>query len=258
VDPTAAFVELVQGRGPTPLARGAMLIAAHAYPGLDVDRELLGFDELASGCACGNLDAWRDRLFRELAFAGNAHDYHDPRNSFLNEVVRRRLGIPITLAIVGIEVGARLGLQLTGIGMPGHFLLRHEELPATFVDPFDGEYLDEAGCERRFRAVHGAGTPFRASYLAPVGPRAILARMLANLRSAYLSMHDDAGAEWVLRLRVALPGSGADARSELAQVLTRTGRFAEAAAQLEAGAEAEPERATALLGEARQLRGRLN
>jgi regulator of sirC expression with transglutaminase-like and TPR domain len=235
-----------------------MLIAAHAYPELDVERELLVFDELASGCECGDLDAWRHRLFRELAFAGNALDYHDPRNSFLNQVVRRRLGIPITLAIVGIEVGARMELQLTGIGMPGHFLLRHEGRPSTFVDPFDGLYLDEAGCEQKFHTVHGDGTPFRSSYLAPVGPRAILARMLANLRRAYLRVNDYDGAEWVLRLRAALPGAGADARTELARVLTRAGRFAEAAAELEACAESEPTQAEALLGEARQLRGRLN
>lgn len=259
MDPTAAFVELVRGQDEAvPLARAALLIAAHAYPDLDVDRELLVFDELAAGCGPGDLDEWHDRLFRELAFTGNTVDYHDPRNSFLNEVVHRRLGIPITLAIVGIEVGRRLGLHLTGIGMPGHFLLHHEGLPPVFIDAFDGNYLDEAGCEARFRAVHGPDTPFLPAYLAPVGARAILGRMLANLRGAYLRLQDYAAAAWVLRLRIALPGTGSDAHADLARVLVRAGRFGEAAAELEAQAEADPAKAEALLGEARQLRGRLN
>jgi regulator of sirC expression with transglutaminase-like and TPR domain len=259
VEPTAEFSDLVRGPDEAvPLARAAMLIAAHASPGLDVDRELDVFDELATGCAPGDLDEWHDHLFRELAFTGNTLDYHDPRNSLLNEVVHRRLGIPITLAVVGIEVGHRLGVHLTGIGMPGHFLLHHEGLPPVFIDPFDGDYLDEAGCERRFRAVHGPEPPFLATYLAPVGSRAILGRMLANLRGAYLRLHDYAAAEWVVRLRLALPDTGPEGRGDLAHVLVRRGRFREAAAELEAQAEADPEQAGALLGAARRLRGRLN
>ena len=259
MDPTTAFVELIQGPDEAiPLARAALLIAAHAYPDLDPDVELAAFDDLASGCPPGDLDEWHARLFGELAFTGNTVDYHDPRNSFLNDVVRRRLGIPITLAIVGIELGHRLGLHLTGIGMPGHFLLHHEGLPPVFIDPFDGGYLDEAGCEQRFRAVHGPDASFLPAYLAPVGPRAILGRMLANLRNAYLRVHDYEATEWVLRLRVALPGAGQEARLDLSRLLARIGRFREAAAELEAQAESDPEAAGALLSEARQLRGRLN
>jgi regulator of sirC expression with transglutaminase-like and TPR domain len=259
VDPTAAFTELVQAAdGAVPLARAALLIAAHADPNVDVERELSVFDELASGCTPGDLDEWHDRLFRQLAFTGNTIDYHDPRNSLLNEVVHRRLGIPITLAVVGMEVGHRLGIHLTGIGMPGHFLLHHEGLPPVFIDPFDGNYLDEVGCEQRFRAVHGHGARFRPEYLAPIGPHAILTRMLANLRGAYLLRHDYAATEWVVRLQTVLPGASAEARADLARVLVRAGRFREAAVELEAQAEADPSRAVALLSEARQLRGRLN
>ena len=259
MDPTTAFVELVQGPDEAiPLARAALLIAAHAYADLDVDGELAAIDELAVGCPPGDLDEWHDRMFRELAFTSNTVDYHDPRNSFLNDVVRRRLGIPITLAVVGIELGHRLGLHLTGIGMPGHFLLHHEALPPVFIDPFDGGYLDEAGCEQRFRAVHGPDASFEPDYLAPVGPGAILGRMLDNLRNAYLRARDYEATEWVLRLRLALPGAGPDARLDLSRVLARIGRFREAAAELEAQAEAQPASAAALLSEARRLRGRLN
>ena len=187
MDPTATFGELVAGPDEgIPLARAALVIAAHAYPGLDVDDELDAVHELAVGCPSGDLDEWHRHVFDTLSFTGNTVDYHDPRNSMLNEVVRRRLGIPITLAVVGMEIGSRLGIHLTGIGMPGHFLLHHEGLPPVFIDPFDGQYLDEAGCEAKFREVYGPEAPFRASYLAPAGARAILGRILANLRSAYL------------------------------------------------------------------------
>jgi regulator of sirC expression with transglutaminase-like and TPR domain len=259
VDPTEAFGELVnrpdQG---IPLARAALYIAAHAYPGLDADRELDALHALAAGCAAGDLDEWHTHLFDTLSFTGNTVDYHDPRNSFVNEVVRRRLGIPITLAVVGIELGRCLDIHLTGIGMPGHFLLHHEGLPPAFIDPFDGSYLDEDGCEAKFREVFGAEAPFAASYLAPVGARAILGRILANLRSAYLRQNDYAGAEWVVRLRLTIPGVPANERAELARLLVRGGRFREAAAELEAQAEVEPSQAMDLLGQARQLRGRLN
>jgi regulator of sirC expression with transglutaminase-like and TPR domain len=259
VDPTAAFVELVRGPDEAiALARGALLIAAHAYPDLDVDRELSAFDTLAAGCPSGDLDAWHDHMFRELAFTGNRVEYHDPRNSFLNDVVRRRLGIPITLAVVGIEVGRRLGLHLTGIGMPGHFLLHHEGLPPVFIDPFDGSYLDHDACEQRFRAVYGPDVPFLPSHLAPVGARAILSRMLANLHNAYLRIDGHTAAAWVMTLRLAIPDQTPEARVALARLLERAGRFREAAAELEAQAEDHPARAPTLLSHARQLRGRLN
>ena len=259
MDPTATFGELVEGPDEgIPLARAALIIAAHAYPGLDVDGELDALHDLATGCPSGDLDEWHRHMFAALSFTGNTVEYHDPRNSFLNEVVRRRLGIPITLAVVGMEVGSRLDIHLTGIGMPGHFLLHHEGLPPAFIDPFDGQYLDEAGCEEKFREVYGPDAPFRASYLAPVGARAILGRILANLRSAYLRENDYEAAEWVMRLRLIIPGVAATERADLARLLVRGGRFREAAVELEAQAEAEPSKSTALLSEARQLRGRLN
>jgi regulator of sirC expression with transglutaminase-like and TPR domain len=259
VDPTEAFEELVEGPDEAiPLSRAALLIAAHAYPGMDVDGELDALHQLAAGCPANDLDEWHTHMFDTLCFTGNTVDYHDPRNSFVNEVARRRLGIPITLAVVGMEIGNHLGIHLTGIGMPGHFLLHHEGLPPAFIDPFDGQYLDETGCEAKFREVYGPDAPFQPNYLAPVGARAILGRILANLRSAYLRGNNYEAAEWVVRLRLVIPGVAATERADLARLLARGGRFREAAAELEAQAEVEPARATALLSQARQLRGRLN
>jgi regulator of sirC expression with transglutaminase-like and TPR domain len=218
VDPTAAFVELVRGQDEAvPLARAALLIAAHAYPDLDVDRELLVFDELAAGCAGGDLDEWHDRLFRELAFTGNTVDYHDPRNSFLNEVVHRRLGIPITLAIVGIEVGRRLGLHLTGIGMPGHFLLQDKVDRGVFIDPFGGRILDREGCRRRFHDVAGADAAWSDDYLRPVGNVSILARLLNNLRAIYEGRREVGNLRWVMALRAVLPPPYGDSPGEFAR-----------------------------------------
>src|SRR5947209_12517593 len=126
-DPTARFAELVQRpEEELPLDEGALLIAAHANPELDVEFELALLDDLAERCPAPTLDALRQHLFVDLGFTGNVDDYYDPDNSFLDQVVRRRVGLPIALSVLGIEVGRRLGLRLGGVALPGHFLLRHD------------------------------------------------------------------------------------------------------------------------------------
>lgn len=260
MDPSARFAELVQGpEDGLPLDEAALLIAAHAYPGLDLATELGRLDELAAGCGEPSLEAWRRYLFVELGFSGNEVDYHDPANSFLNEVVRRRTGIPISLSVLAMEVGRRIGLELQGVGMPGHFLLRHEGPPVTFVDAFArGQLLDAGGCEARFRATQGDDAPFLPSYLDPVGSRAILARMLANLKAVYAGRGQVEELAWVVQLRLTIPGVPPDEHRDAARVLAARGRFAEAAGHLEALAELVPGQAEGLLVEARRLRARLN
>lgn len=258
MDPTARFTELVEGpEDELALDEAALLIAAHGQPGLDVDAELEVLDALAAGIPERTLESWRHHLFVELGFSGNVKRYYDPASSFLNEVVRRRRGLPITLSVLGMEVGRRVGLRLEGVGMPGHFLLRHgaEE----FVDPFDsGRLLDRAGCVDRFRAVNGPLAPFEPTYLDPVGPRAILARMLNNLKSVYAARGDVAALSWVFDLRMALPGASPLEGREWARVLGATGRFVEAANELEALAQLLPEHEESLLSEAFAFRSRLN
>jgi regulator of sirC expression with transglutaminase-like and TPR domain len=126
----------------------------------------------------------------ERGFRGNAEDYYDPRNSCLNAVLDRRLGLPITLSVVYLEVGWRLGLPLAGVGLPGHFVIKHAGAgpePEVMVDPFEGGVvLSEADCAERLRRVHGRPIPLEAHYLAAVTRKQILARMLTNLKHIYL------------------------------------------------------------------------
>lgn len=199
---TERFTELVTGPEELlALDEAALLIAAHDHD-VDVARELQRLDALAAGAPSDAAGLAR-HLFVELGFAGNQVDYGDPRNSFLDEVLTRRLGLPITLSVLMMEVGRRRGLTIEGVGMPGHFLVR--AAPDELYDPFHaGEALDAAGCRARFEATQ-PGAVFDAAYLDPVGKRAILARMLANLVHTSLA-RAPSDAVWALRLRLAVPG----------------------------------------------------
>lgn len=238
-DAIERFAELVrQPERSLPLDEAALLIGAQARPDLDVAAELATLAELAASCPEPTLDGLRRHLFVDGGFAGDRQDYHDPRNSYLDQVLRRRLGIPISLSVLALSVGRRIGVPLDGVGMPGHFLLRDRVDTATFVDAFGGgAVLDAAGCERLFRAQHPEGTPFEASYLAPVGPRAILSRMLANLRATHRAHGAAEPLAWVLRLRATLPGTPAEERAELAGALVAMGDYIGAATELEGLAE---------------------
>lgn len=187
------------------LDEAALLISAHAQPGLDVDAWLGRLDGLAAGVS--SFAAWHGRMFTELGLAGDAETYHAVENSLLDRVVERRRGMPITLAVLGMEVGRRAGVQLAGIGMPGHFLLRHLDEPAHFVDAFaGGELLDETACAALFQRITEGTAPFRPEYLSPVTNRQILGRILANLRHSYWAAGDAAAVEWVMRLQLLVPG----------------------------------------------------
>ena len=177
------------------LGEAALLVAAEEYPDLDVERWLGKLDELAATvkprvapltCDYERLAALMGFLYGEYGLCGNAGDYYDPRNSFLNDVLERRLGIPISLAVVAIEVGRRVGVPLVGLGFPGHFLLRHALHPQLVIDPFDGgRLLTSRECGEILDRLSAGRIRFRESLLQPVGPRQILVRMLANLRGIY-------------------------------------------------------------------------
>jgi regulator of sirC expression with transglutaminase-like and TPR domain len=179
------------------LAEAALYIAQEEYPALDVEEYLNALDTMAAevqerlGAETYPLRIIRkinQYLYEDLGFRGE--NYHDPRNSFLNEVIERRNGIPLTLSILYLEIAKRIDFPMVGIGMPGHFLIRpDQEEMEIFVDPFQkGEILFEEDCKQKLNAIKSV--PFRPEFLAPVGPRQILARMLNNLKYIYLEQRD--------------------------------------------------------------------
>jgi regulator of sirC expression with transglutaminase-like and TPR domain len=258
MDAVTRFAELA-GQPDPPLDRAALALAAGADPALDPAPWLAQLDRLATGV--GSLDQLLHRLFEQEGFAGNERNYHDPRNSLLNHVLRRGLGIPITLAVVTIEVGRRAGVALEGVGMPGHFLVRVVGTQDCLDVYAGGAPLTPAECEQRFRSVTGAGpqVPFGPHLLATASTTTILIRMLQNLRAVFRSRSRPFDLEWVLRMRLALPGSGLPEVMELADTLGAQARWADGAQLLEQQLpDVEPALAEQLSVAARSLRAHLN
>jgi regulator of sirC expression with transglutaminase-like and TPR domain len=238
----ARFAALAaRGEDVIPLADAALLIAAEEYPGLDVPAYLARLDTMADQVREEVDNAPSPRaaarilarfLHDDEGFHGNAADYYDPRNSFLNEVLDRRLGIPISLSIVYIEVARRLGLAVQGIGLPGHFMVRVVE-SGTYVDPFTGGTdLDDAACAARVRELYGEEFTFERSMLAAHSNREILARVLRNLVEIYRSRDDARRAlSAVDRIVLLLPESPR-LRRERAALLTQMGEYRRALADL--------------------------
>lgn len=226
------FTTLVQGPEPAmPLDEAALLVGANAEPGVDVSRWLGALDDVAARCDDRSFDGLARHMVRE-GFTGNRDEYYDPRNSYLHEVLDRRVGIPITLCVVMIELGRRIDVPVVGVGLPGHFVVRHGPDTDVFADPFGGSTLDREGCLRLFEMAQ-SDLVFDDSFLAPVGGRAIVARLLANLKAIHLARRDRRALAAVLRLRVAIPGVPLDERRELASALAADGRFLEAAGELD-------------------------
>jgi regulator of sirC expression with transglutaminase-like and TPR domain len=229
MDPTVRFAQLVQlPDAEIPLDEAMFVIAAHDHD-VEPAAQLARIDALADD-APSDPDALARYLFVQERYAGNDVDYTDPRNSYLDTVLDRRLGIPITLSILMIEVGRRCGSVLTGIGMPGHFLVGGR--PGTYYDPFHaGVRLELAGVRSLFASQRGDAA-FDERFLEPVGPRAILARVLANLLHSFVDREPGA-AVWAARLRLRIPGMSPAERRDIAALLGSLGHFAEAASELE-------------------------
>jgi regulator of sirC expression with transglutaminase-like and TPR domain len=212
-------------------------VARIEHPDLDVEGEVARLDSLAArsnAAGARGPQAALDRLvaflFEEEGFRGNDKEYYDPRNSCLNDVLDRRLGIPITLSVVMMEVGRRCGLPMHGVGMPGHFLVGGGA--GEWFDPFhQGVRLDLAGCAARFAETH-PGAQFRPQFLMPVSASRIVERMLANLQHT-LMQRDPRSVVWVTRLRLRIPGITLSQRGDLAGLLGRLGHFAEAAREFD-------------------------
>lgn len=180
------------------LIRAALVIARTEYPALDIEVYAARVEDLARQVAASASDVHPQRslaalnrvLFEELNLRGNRENYYDPRNSFLNDVLDRGLGIPITISIVYMEVARRVGLHLAGVGMPGHFLLKHygENGQETLIDCFNrGDVLSRQDCQSRLDEIYSGEMKLRPEFLHPISRRQILTRMLNNLKTVYLS-----------------------------------------------------------------------
>jgi len=193
---------MLAAREPIPLARGALLIAKDEYPQLDLEKYL---DQLATlarqaepalravESTVEKIQSLSEFLFTSQGFEGNRDQYGDPRNSFLNDVLERHLGIPISLSVLYIEVGRRLGLNLYGVSFPTHFLVKAvDDRGELIIDPFnEGAILDLDQIRARLQQIYRQPVEVHPDMLKPVGARQILIRMLRNLKNIYAR-----GADW--------------------------------------------------------------
>ncbi len=199
------FTQLVtQSEEELDLAEAALLIAQEERPEIDVAAYLRRLDELAaavrarlpeSPAPADLIQGLNTQLFREEGLVGNDSEYYDPCNSFLNEVLDRKRGIPITLSVIYLEVGRRLGLPLVGVGFPGHFLVKYSGATGDIVlDPFSGGVtLSQEELTQRLRRMYGDTNPFLSQIpqlLTPASKKEILVRMLRNLKGIYLQQND--------------------------------------------------------------------
>ena len=241
------------------LHEGALCIAAHGCPDMDFRAELDRLDALADRCDRPSRDEMLHTLFSDLGFHGNRADYYDPRNSFLNEVMYRRTGIPISLAVLTIAIGRHTGYEFEGIGLPGHFLIQDRNEPEVFIDVFaGGALLNAQGCEELFHQATGGNKGFHPAFLARVEHSSIMERMLGNLRAIYTQRKDYANLEWVLKLRMMCPTPSTSEAKQLGLINMQRGRFDEAAARFEALAQTAADDEEQLRRLAALARARMN
>ncbi len=176
------------------VAAAALCPAQEVYPDLEPAQYYQQLDNIASAITptaypLKTIQAINRQLFQELGLRGNQINYYDPDNSYLNQVLDRRLGIPITLALVYLEVAQRLDFPMVGVGMPGHFLL----CPAVadmevYIDPFNqGELLFPEDCQAIFQRLYRTSASWNSNYLQPIDSKALLARLLNNLKLIYFN-----------------------------------------------------------------------
>ncbi|MCB0970096.1 MAG: transglutaminase family protein [Acidimicrobiales bacterium] len=250
----ARFAELVR-RPEVPLGAACLQAARHLGHPMSVDAGLGRLDRLADQVGkvgAGDVAAVVAGLCLDAGFVGDAERYYDLRNSLLGEVLARRRGIPITLAVVVIEVAERRGLTATGVGMPGHFLVGDGAVPTRWFDPFGGpDPLDQAAARRRFRALHPEEVPFDPAFLRPTPRPQVVGRVLANAAGVLRRDGDPRGLLRALELRSEIPGVGTTprARVELAEALRAVGRIDDAIEVLAAVREQVDPRRRAILDE---------
>ncbi|MYA20872.1 MAG: tetratricopeptide repeat protein [Chloroflexi bacterium] len=256
-----AFAELLErfrvtvaGRpAEIPLARSALLIAAAEATGLDIDRYEAQLDEwgrelaarvLPAGGPEERLDAVNELLFDELGFRGNEEHYGDPRNLLLHEVIERRTGIPVSLAIVAVDLSQRAGLAMHAVGLPGHVVTRldSEDSEPLFSDVFrGGARRSVEQLQQIVRSIYGSRTPFRDHFLDPLTPRQVLQRLLHNLKGRALQRGDEAQAERAIELLLTLAPWDLDELRDRGRLQERAGNYSAALPDLEAYVRFRPD-----------------
>jgi regulator of sirC expression with transglutaminase-like and TPR domain len=249
----AAFVALAQRPGEDDLVEAALQLARVEYPNLCVQDALAPLQALVErsaafvqasatpGDVLGHVQQLGQFLFDAEGFTGNLGDYDDPRNSFVNDVLARRTGIPITLSIIYMHVGRRVGLWLEGVNFPGHFLVRCKGMLGDaaptedlILDPFHGGIvLTERDCARILARHAGEGARFERVLLAPAFKTQILVRMLVNLKRAYARMRSFAQARDVSDLVLALDPTSLTELRDRGLLSYQMGHFGVALADLE-------------------------
>ena len=244
-----------------PLAHAALLIAHAERPGLELERYAGQISEWAAALEARlhpaaeprtQLEAANELLFDELGFHGDEDDYSDPRNLLLDQVIERRIGIPVTLAILYVEVCRGAGLDVRGVGMPGHVIVRHavtsEEQDSAageatpYVDVFrGGKLLGVADCEQIVHSIYGRRTPFEAHFLDTVTPRQLLQRLLHNLKAGALQRGDEGQAKRAIELLLTLAPWDLDEIRDRGRLHERRGDYAVALPDLETYLHHRPE-----------------
>lgn len=226
------------------LDKAALVIASDAYPDLDVSHYLAQLDGMAATVKPNlpsknsppeSIAALNRHLFSELGFRGNRENYYDPRNSYLNDIIERRVGLPITLSLVYLSVGRRLDLPLYGVGLPGHFLVKwQDDESIVLIDPFnEGELLDARGAEERVRDTYDPNAEFQAQWLESVGSKYILIRLLNNLKLVFLQAEEFRKAWRVVDKMLVLEPHSAENIRDMGLLSLRLGAYRKAATHLE-------------------------
>jgi len=227
-----------------PLDRAALIMGLEEYPDLDVQEYLRRLDTLAARAEVlvgedsnpiNRIESINQVLFVQEGLRGNDEDYYDPRNSFLNEVLDRRLGIPISLSVIFMEVAKRINFPIMGLGFPGHFLVKHVSNDRDIIiDPFNlGRILTPNDCQELLDKAHNGAVPMNASLLQPMDKRAILTRMLYNLKGVYIEKEQSYKALSIIdRILMLNPWTPSEVRDR-GLLYMETSLFAKALADLE-------------------------
>ncbi len=203
------------------------LIAVAASEDVEISKLMARFDELAASVSCASPQELVDSLFASGRFTGNTVEYDDPRNSLIDQVFERRLGIPIMLSVMAIEIGSRVGIEFVGVGMPGHFLCAPSQeqmsgqMPC-YYDPFHGPApLSTTECQALYQRLTSLDN-WSDEFLHTISSRQIVIRILNNLKSIYLRRADSGGIRTVMRLRTAIPELAAGENKLFAKLVRST------------------------------------